>query len=65
MELRPLIASVDEQLLQRRIYPQPDCEQQDAAVAILDFGRMNYGMERQAERKQIGSVSNKAVSIGS
>jgi hypothetical protein len=65
MELRPLIVSVDEQLLQRRIYPQPDCEQQDAAVAILNFGRMNDGIKRQAERKQIGSVSNKAVSIES
>jgi hypothetical protein len=34
-------------------------------LAILDFGRMDDDMEWQAERKQIGSVSNKAVNFGS
>jgi hypothetical protein len=47
MELRPLIASVDEQFLQKRIHLRQSCEPQDAAVAILDFGGMNDGMEQQ------------------
>ena len=50
LELRPLIAGVGEQLLQERIHPEQRRKQQDAAVAILDIGGMNDGVEQQTKR---------------
>ena len=50
LELRPLVASVGEQLLQERIHSEQGCKQQDAAVAILDVGGMNDGVQQQAQR---------------
>jgi hypothetical protein len=50
LEFRSLIAGVGEQLLQERIHPEQRREQQDAAVAILDIGGMNDGVEQQARR---------------
>ena len=50
LEFRPLIAAVGKQLLQERIHPEQSGKQQDAAVAILDIGGMNDGVEQQTQR---------------
>ena len=50
LELRPLVASVGEQLLQERIHTKQGRQQQDAAVAILNVGGMNDGMQQQTQR---------------
>jgi len=49
LELRPLIAGVGEQFLQERIHSEQGGKQQDAAVAVLDIGGMNDGMEQQTQ----------------
>ena len=50
VEARPLIGRVGKQLLQERIHPEQGRKQQDAAVAILDIGGMNDGVEQQPQR---------------
>ena len=45
-----MIASVGEELFQERIHPEQGRKQQGAAVAILDIGRMNDGVEQQTQR---------------
>jgi hypothetical protein len=50
VEPGPLIGSVGKELLQERIHPEQGREQQDAAVAILDIGGMNDGVEQQTQR---------------
>ena len=50
VEFRPLIAAVGEQLLQERIHPEQSGKQQDAAIAILDIGGVNDGVEQQTQR---------------
>ena len=50
VELPALIAGIGEQRLQERIHPEQRREQQDAAVAILNVGGMNDGMQQQAQR---------------
>jgi len=50
VEARPLIGRVGKQLLQERIHPEQGRKQQDAAVAILDIGGMNDGVEQQTQR---------------
>ena len=50
VESRPLIGSVGKEFLQERIHSAQGCEQQDAAVAILDIGGMNDGVEQQTQR---------------
>ena len=50
LEFRSLIAAVGKQLLQERIHPEQSGKQQDAAVAILDIGGMNDGVEQQTQR---------------
>ena len=50
LEFRPLIAAVGKQLLQERIHPEQSGKQQDAAVAILDIGGVNNGVEQQTQR---------------
>ena len=50
MEFRSLIAAVGKQLFQERIHPEQGRKQQGAAVAILDIGRMNDGVEQQTQR---------------
>ena len=50
VESRPLIGSVGKELLQERIHPAQGCKQQDTAVAILDIGGMNDGVEQQTQR---------------
>ena len=50
VELRPLIGRVGKQLLQERMRPEQGRKQQDAAVAILDVGGMNDGVQQQTQR---------------
>ena len=50
LEMRSLVASVGEELLQERIHSEQGGKQQNAAVAILDIGTMNDGMEQQTQR---------------
>ena len=47
-ELRTLIAAIGEELLQEGKQPEQRCHDQNAAVAILDVGRMNNSMEQEA-----------------
>ena len=47
LEFRPLIAAVGKQLLQERIHSEQSGKQQDAAIAILDIGGVNDGVEQQ------------------
>ena len=56
MEFRSLIAAVGKQLLQERIHPEQSGKKQDTAVAILDIGGVNDGVERQ-----ITSVSTRRL----
>jgi hypothetical protein len=50
LEFRPLIAAIGKQLFQERKHPEQGRKKQDAAVAILDVGGMNDGMEQQTQR---------------
>ena len=46
-----LIAAVGKQLLQeRRLHPEQSGKKQDTAVAILDIGGVNDGVEQQTQR---------------
>ena len=47
-ELRSLISAVGEQLLQKRKHPEQCRHDENAAIAILDVGRMNDGVEQEA-----------------
>jgi len=46
-ELRSLIASVGEELLQERKHPEQRRHDENAAVAILDVSRMDDGVEQE------------------
>jgi hypothetical protein len=50
LEMRSLVASVGEELLQERIHSEQGGKQQNAAVTVLDIGGMNDGMEQQTQR---------------
>ena len=50
VEPRSLIGSVGKEFFQERIHPEQGCKQQDAAVAILNIGRMNDGVKQQTQR---------------
>ena len=50
LESRPLIAAVGKQLRQERILPEQSGKKQNAAVAVLDIGAVNDGVEQQAQR---------------
>ena len=50
VEGQPLIGPVGKQPRQERMRPRQGREQQDAAVAILDIGGMNDGVEEQTQR---------------
>lgn len=47
-ELRSLIAAVGEQLVQERKHPEQRRHHENAAVAIVDVGRMDDGVQQQA-----------------
>jgi len=46
-KLRSFISAIDEQLLQKRKHPEQCCHDESAAIAILDVGRMNDGVEQE------------------
>ena len=50
LELRSLIAAIGKQLFQEWIHPEQRGKQQDVAVAILDIGGVNDGVEQQPQR---------------
>ena len=50
VESRPLIGRVGKQLRQERLRPEQGRQQQDAAVAILNVGGTNDGVEQQTQR---------------
>ena len=50
LEMRSLVASIGEELLQERIHSEQGSKQQNAAVAILNIGAMNDGMKQQTQR---------------
>ena len=50
LEVRSLIAAVGKELLQEGIHSEQGRKQQDAAVAVLDIGGMNDGVEQQTQR---------------
>ncbi len=47
-ELRSLISAIGEEFVQERKHPKQRCHDQNAALAILDIGRMNDGVEQEA-----------------
>ena len=47
-EFRSLISAVGEELLQERKHPEQRRHDENAAVAILDVGRMDDGVEQEA-----------------
>ncbi len=47
-ELRSLIAAVSEELFQEGKHPKQRRHDENAAIAILDIGRMNDGVEQEA-----------------
>jgi hypothetical protein len=47
-ELRSLIAAVGEQRLQKGKHPKQRRHHENAAIAILDIGRMHDGVQEQA-----------------
>ena len=49
MKFRPLIAPIGKELLQEGIHPKQG-RQQDATISVLNIGRMNDGVEQQAQR---------------
>jgi len=48
VEFRPLVAGVGKQFFQEGMHPIQSSKKQDAAVAILNIGRMNDGVEQEA-----------------
>src|SRR5262249_9082838 len=50
LKVRPLIATIGKELFQERVHPEKGRKKQDAAIAILDIGRMNEGVQQQTHR---------------
>ena len=50
LKVRPLVATIGKELFQERVHPEKGRKKQDAAIAILDIGRMNDGVQQQAHR---------------
>src|SRR5436305_9115946 len=50
LKLRPLVATIGKELFQERVHPEKGRKKQDAAIAILDIGRMNDGVQQQTQR---------------
>jgi hypothetical protein len=50
LELRPLVAGIGKELLQERIHSKQGRKKENTAIAILDIGTMNDGMQQQAQR---------------
>src|SRR5258707_9500621 len=41
LKVWPLVATIGKELFQERVHPEKGRKKQDAAIAILDIGRMN------------------------
>src|SRR4051812_25947087 len=50
LEFRSLIAAVGKQLFQERIHSEQCRKKQNAAVPVLDIGRMNNRVQQQTQR---------------
>jgi hypothetical protein len=50
VEFWSLIAAVGEELFQERKHPEQGRHDENAAIAILNIGRMDNGMKQQAQR---------------
>ena len=50
VESRPLIGRIGKELLQERMHPEHGGKQHEAAVAVLDVGGMNDGVQQQTQR---------------
>ena len=50
LKLRPLIAAIGKELAQKREQAEQRFENQYAAIAILNVGRMNDGVQQKAYR---------------
>lgn len=50
LEFWALIAAVGEELFQERVHPEEGRKKENAAIAILDIGRMNDGVKQQTQR---------------
>src|SRR2546422_8045321 len=48
LKVRPLVATIGN--FSRRVHPEKGRKKQDAAIAILDIGRMNDGVQQQTQR---------------
>jgi hypothetical protein len=46
LKVRPLVATIGKELFQERVHPEKGRKKQDAAIAILDIGRMNDGVQQ-------------------
>jgi len=62
LKVRPLVATIGKELFQERVHPEKGCKKQDAAIAILDIGRMNDGVQQQTQRvhENMGDGSGRA-----
>src|SRR5262249_33450787 len=49
-KVRPLVATIGKELFQERVHPEKGRKKQDAAIAILDIGRVNDGVQQQTQR---------------
>ncbi len=47
-EQRPLVGTVSKELVQKRIGAEQTRHDKNAAIAILNIGRMNDGVEQEA-----------------
>ncbi len=50
VEFGSLITAIGEELFQERKHPKQGCHDENAAIAILNVGRMDDGMKQQAQR---------------
>src|SRR6266567_561520 len=50
LKVRPLVATIGKELFQERVHPEKGRKKQDAAIAILNIGRMNDGVQQQTQR---------------
>ena len=48
VEFRPLVTAVSEELFQKRIQPEQGRQKQYPAIALLNVGRMNHGVQQQS-----------------
>src|SRR5207248_226491 len=49
LKVRPLVATIGKELFQERVHPEKGRKKQDAAIASLDIGRMNDGVQQQTQ----------------